>query len=75
MYNCYAIDGLKSAIMAASLRCPGFSTLLLNLGLPPIPGPKAFDAQVSARATPALRLPPAFFLNWGTCRHEKTQPA
>ena len=49
MYNCYAIDGLKSAIMAASLRCPGFATLLLNLGLPPIPGPKAFDAQVSAR--------------------------
>jgi len=46
MFNCYAIDGLKSAIMATSLRCPGFAALVLNLGLPPIPAPKAFDDQV-----------------------------
>jgi len=46
MYNCYAIDGLKSAIMATSLRCPGFAALVLNLSLPPILAPKAFDEQV-----------------------------
>lgn len=57
MYNCYAVEGLKGAVMAASLRCPGFATLVLNLCLPPVPGPKAFDAPVCLSAPPSLTNP------------------
>jgi len=47
MFNVYAIDELKVALMAASLRSPGVSTLLINLALPPIPDPKGYDNPVS----------------------------
>lgn len=57
MYNCYAIDGLKAALLASSLKCPGFAALVLNLGLPPIPAPKAFDAQVTSSPPPRLLTP------------------
>jgi hypothetical protein len=40
MFNCYAIEGLKAAILATSLKCPGFPTMVLNLGLPDLPEPK-----------------------------------
>lgn len=36
-HNCFAIESLKAAMMATSIRCPGFSTLVLNLGLPDLP--------------------------------------
>mmetsp|Transcript_1266 Transcript_1266/g.1618 ORF Transcript_1266/g.1618 Transcript_1266/m.1618 type:complete len:1377 (+) Transcript_1266:55-4185(+) len=41
--NFFAIEALKAAMMATSIRCPGFSTLLLNLGLPDLP---PFDAAI-----------------------------
>ena len=47
MFDVYAIDELKVALMAASLRSPGVSTLLINLALPPIPDPKGYDNPVS----------------------------
>jgi hypothetical protein len=46
MFNCYAIEGLKAAILASSLKCPGFATVMLNLGLPPIAPPKNSDPKV-----------------------------
>ena len=47
MFNCYAIDGFKAAILATSLKCPGFQTMVLNMGLPEIPKPKEFEPAVS----------------------------
>jgi hypothetical protein len=42
-HNCFAIESLKAAMMATSIRCPGFSTLVLNLGLPDLP---SIDAAI-----------------------------
>jgi len=37
--SAYSVESLKAAMMATSVRCPGFSTLVLNLGLPDLPAP------------------------------------
>jgi hypothetical protein len=47
MFNVYAIDGMKAAILATALKCPGFPTLVLNLGLPDITPPRPSDPAVS----------------------------
>ena len=56
MFNCYAIEGLKAAILASSLKCPGFATVMLNLGLPPIATPKNSDPKVTRRTTNLTRV-------------------
>ena len=36
LHNCYAINSLKAGMLATCIKIPGFSTLVLNLGLPPV---------------------------------------
>lgn len=38
-FNCFSIENLKAGMLGTSHRCPGFSTLILNLGLPDLPVP------------------------------------
>jgi len=38
-FNAYSIEALKASLMGSSLRCPGFSTMVLNLSLPDLPDP------------------------------------
>ena len=48
----FSIEALQASMIATSLRCPGFSTLILNLGLPDLPCP---DEAVMG-LTPSLAL-------------------
>ena len=34
LHNCYAINSLKAGMLATAIKIPGFSSLVLNLGLP-----------------------------------------
>mmetsp|Transcript_22587 Transcript_22587/g.52364 ORF Transcript_22587/g.52364 Transcript_22587/m.52364 type:complete len:1354 (+) Transcript_22587:312-4373(+) len=36
LHNCYAINSLKAGMLATCIKIPGFSTVVLNLGLPPV---------------------------------------
>ena len=33
-FNCFSIEAFKAALLGTSARCPGFSTLVLNMSLP-----------------------------------------
>jgi hypothetical protein len=38
-FNCFSIENFKAGMLGTSHRCPGFSTLILNLGLSDLPVP------------------------------------
>ena len=57
-FNCFAVEALKGSLMGSLARCPGFSTLALNMLLPDLPDPAdGFAAGLpagSARCSPWL---------------------
>jgi hypothetical protein len=38
-FNCFSLENLKAGMLGTSHRCPGFSTLVLNIGLADLPVP------------------------------------
>jgi len=38
-YNCFSIESFKAGMFGMSMRCPGYSTMILNFGLPILPVP------------------------------------
>jgi len=46
-FNCFSLEALKAGMLGTSHRCPGFSTFILNLGLPDLPIPNSpFSSEI-----------------------------
>ena len=61
IFNAFSVEVLKASLLASSLRCPGFSTLVLNLCLPDLPDPNhgymVLPAQGAAQHEHACSAP------------------